>query len=148
MKRKLKNLGLFLLLAGLVPTEALAKVTVFEHSTDALASAAAVALAIPATETGRVAIRRIRITSSATSTITFTFTEKRTSDALFQTEDVSGCAAPGCSTQLVVEGVGEGRVADLDGMDLVLPRGARMYMHADTDVGTEFTTVEVYYDQI
>jgi len=122
--------------------------TLLNHDTSNTASTSAVCLASPAQETGGLVVSRIRITNSKTTGVTYTFTHKRTSDSLFDTENLSAsCSAPGCATLLTVEGVKEGRPMDLTNLSLELPPGSRLYMNTDADIGVDFQTLEVFYRQ-
>jgi len=124
-----------------------AAMTLLNHDTSDTENDTALCLAAPERETGRIVVTRIRITGSRSTPTTYTFAHKRTSDSLFDVEDLSGanCSAPGCAVLLAVEGVTSGRPMDLTGLSLELPAGSRLYMYTDADIGSDTQTVEVFY---
>ena len=81
--------------------------------------------------------------------MSYSFHHKRSSDSLFNTEavDPGGCTLPGCRIVIAAEGVVAGQVTDINGLSLVLPPGHRFYVATDPDIGRNFHTIEVYYQQ-
>lgn len=142
-------LGLLAGLALLVPGLSMGASTLMIHNTDDTTEGSAVCMSAPRSETGQLVVNRIRVTSSRATATTYTFTHKRTSDSLLDTESLSGanCVAPACAAVLSLEGVVAGQVAELNNLNLVLPRGSRLYMSSSADIGANYQTVEVYYSQ-
>ena len=136
----------FAIALGLI-SPAQAAVTLFTHDNSTTTSGSAVCLAAPNRDTGAIVVTRIRITSSRATATTYTFSYMRTSDALFDTEDLSSCALPSCSPVMSIEGVQNGRVTDVKGLSLLLPPGTRLYGHTDSVMGTDHQTIEVFYRQ-
>jgi len=101
----------------------------------------------PDEQPGSVVVRRIRLTSSRSTRTTYTFAHSRSSDGVLATESLSSCAAPGCATVFVVEGVSARRVFDASNLSLELPPSSRLYMYTDADIGSANQTLEVYYQQ-
>ncbi len=96
---------------------------------------------------GRITVQRIRLTLSRSTGTTYTFLQARTSDAFQDTENLSSCALPSCTTLLVAEGVQYGKSFDFQGPAFELPRGARLYFHTDADIGSAYQTIEVSYSE-
>jgi len=121
--------------------------SVLNHSTDTITVGQAECLVAPTKPGNRLRIKRVRITRSGTSDVTHRFSYAVTSDAPGDTESLSSCVQPTCKHLLTVEGIIEGELYDMNGLDLLLPPDARFYVHEDAHAATEHVTIEVFYTE-
>lgn len=136
---------LALLLAAPAP-EAYAGWAVLNHNGDSLLTGTARCIVAPTTTTNRLRVHRIRITRSGTSNVSYRFTAAVTEDTAGDSESVTSCSLPGCQHLFTAEGLVEGRIFDLTGLDLLLPPGGRLYVSEDSHY-SEYATIEVFYSE-
>ena len=134
------------LLAGLLAGEVQGGWTVLVHNSESLSAGTAKCLAAPKKSLNRLLIQRIRITRGGSTAVDHTFVAKVTDDVAGLNYSVSGCAAPGCRSVLAVQGGKEGEVYDMDGLDILLPPGARLYYYPSATPGSN-VTIEVFYKE-
>jgi hypothetical protein len=140
------SLGLALL-TGVIPTAHADDWAVLVDNNDSYTLTSARALVAPRTSENRLTIRRLRMTRSGTTAFVHTFVASVTEDAPGDTENLTGCVSPGCKQVLVIPGVMQKEVIDLDGLNLILPPNARLYYMADQNAGTSRVTIEVFYSE-
>jgi len=108
----------------------------------------AIAVAVPSEDNGRIQVKRLRLSSSSTTALDFQLRAARKTDALGDTQNMSGwtCTLPGCQEVFAIEGVKAGQLYDLDGLELNLLPGERLYLFSDADIGVQFFSLEVWWE--
>ena len=133
---------LCMLLTG--PAEAGWKVLV--HNSESLSDTSAKCLVAPKNGLNRLLIQRIRITRGGTTAVDHRFFAKVTEDVAGLNYNLSGCASPGCREILAVPGAKAGEVYDMDGLDIMLPPGGRLYYYPSATPGSS-STIEIFYQE-
>jgi len=127
--------------------QANAEWAVLNHSNAIITSGQAICLAAPTQPGKRLRLKRIRLTRTGTSDVSHTFAYAVTTDSPEDTEAITVCTPPTCNTLVTLEGTKQGRPYDFDGLDLLLPPDARLYLYEDTHAAGEYVTVEVFYEE-
>jgi len=112
-----------------------------------ITTGAAIAVAMPAVDNGRIQITRIRLTTTKSTALDYRFRSARESSAVGDTKQVSSwtCDLPGCSDVFTINGVKAGELYDLEGLQLSLSPGHRLYVWSSADINSDYFTVEVWW---
>jgi len=123
---------------------------VLEHDGSANTSGSAKVLVAPSQNDFSLLIRRIRISNSASATRPdYRFFARLSADQEGDTANLGSCNLPSCIEIAAAESVQEGSPIDLDGLNIRLLPGDRLYFFATADISSEseYVTLEVWYDE-